>query len=375
MTNGRAVLLAQVRAAEADLDTAERMLRDSVFDSFPERDEVLNRLRRPFDEQRQRLADAMNAATTRSAWGHLDSARLGSVGPLKEALALLGGMLLRQANLDDDVSLMADVLQRDLKTHLQKVPWPMAAVPDVEERYHRVSELIRIRFPDASIWCLPVVAHEVGHAVVAGFVEIDKGSMGNQLAFQEEFKPDTEREMVCDVIATLALGPAFVSACLLLRFMPGTAAQVYDSHPAERERAHVMLWVLRAMSCETPADFERTADWLELAWFGALEGAKVRRPPAITRSRLDKLAQKIYTATTTRLSDLPYASMATFVDLADDLGAGRDPTVSDETTMIDALNAVWLVRRRNWGEDGQLDPASAAACHRLCRAVAQASGV
>ena len=359
--DAQAVLLAQVRAAEADLDAVERMLRAPVFDGFPERAEILARLRVPIAEQRDKLASARVAGTTKVAWGHLNSARLSSVAPLEEALALLGGMLLRQAGLDNDVSLMAHVLQRELAERLREVAWPKASVPDVEERYHRVSELIRIRFPNTSIWSLPVVAHEVGHAVVAGFAEVARGTDDNRLAFQVEFTPGSHRELVCDVIATLGLGPAYVSACLLLRFVPSTASEAFDPHPPERDRAHVMLWALRELG------HEDTAERLKAAWVSALQSAGVDQPDA---TELDELAQGIYTFTTARLPDLPYISMDKAYALAQDIESRRDPALRGAVSMLDALNAAWLVRRRGWGSEGALDDGARAACHELCRTVA-----
>jgi hypothetical protein len=364
-TDGQAVLLARVREAEADISAVESMLRAPVFNGFPERDEILARLRVPIAEQRDKLASARAAGTTGLAWGHLDSALLSSVAAFEEALALLGGMLLRQAGLDNNVSLMAHMLQRELAERLREVAWPKACVPDVEERYHRVSKLIRIRFPNTSIWSLPVVAHEVGHAVIAGFAEVARGTNDNRLAFQVEFIPGSQRELVCDVIATLGLGPAYVSACLLLRFVPSSASEAFDPHPPERERAHVMLWVLRELA------YEETAQRLQAAWVSAMQSAGVDEPDP---TELDELAQRIYTFTTARLPELPYTGMDRADKLAQDIEAGRDPDPRGEANMLDALNAAWLVRRRGWGTEGALDDATRVACHELCRTVALRPG-
>jgi hypothetical protein len=364
--DGQAILLAQIRAAEADLDAVEAMLRAQVFDGFPERDEILARLMVPIVEQRGRLASARGAAGTAAAWNHLDAARLGSVAPFREALALLGGMLLRQADLDDDVVLMSWVLQAELAERLRKVAWPKASVPDVEERYHRVSELIRVRFPTTTIWSLPVVAHEVGHAVVARFSEVVPGTSNDRLAFQTEFTSVEQRELLCDVIATLALGPAYVSACLLLRFAPSSADEAFGRHPPERERAEVMLQVLRGMS------YEDTEERLRTAWASAMRSAAVDEPDAANVTELGRLARRIHSFTVARLPDLPYAGMDRADELAADIEALRDPP--GRPRMVDALNAAWLVRRRRCDSEGALDDATAAACHELCRTAARGPG-
>jgi|SRR6478609_1486468 len=364
--DGRGILLAQISAAENDLDAAERMLESPEFRGFPERDEALSRLRPPLGEQRRRLRDARSAATSEQAWDHLLAARLGGAAPLQEALAMLSGMLLRRAALDDDVSLMAHVLQRDLKRRLKRVSWPMACVPDVEERYHRVSELIRFRFPDRSAWCLPLLAHEVGHAVVAGFSEAEPGTSNSTLAFQQKFTTDTEREMVCDVIGTLTLGPAFVSACLLLRFMPRSADEVFDSHPAELERAIVMLAVLRSMQQLGP-----TADWLEQKWSQAITAAGSAPVSQDRAAEIQAVGEKMSAFTLERIPELPYHTMSMARLLADEIGRGRRPHIEGSTTMLDALNAIWLVRRRAWDDTGVLAAQTARACHELCRTIAQ----
>jgi hypothetical protein len=158
------------------------------------------------------------------------------------------------------------------------------------------------------------------------------------------------------------LGPAYVSACLLLRFMPSSAGEAFGPHPPERDRAHVMLWALRELG------YEDTAQRLEAAWASAMQSAGVDEPDA---TELDELAQRIYTFTTARLPDLPYISMEKAYQLAQDIKSRRDPGTRGESSMLDALNAAWLVRRRGWGADGALNDATAAACHELCRTAAQ----
>lgn len=365
--DGRAVLLARVLEAEADLDAVESMLRDTVFDGLPARDEVLARLRVPLQKQRHVLADARTAPAGQG-WRHLESARYGSIGALQEALALLGGMLLRQNHIDGGAAVMADCLQRTLGDRVRRVTWPKASVPGVEERYHRVSELIRVRFPDTTVWSLPVIAHEVGHAVVAGYSEVALGGADNQLSFQVRYPQPTQREMVCDVFATLGVGPAYVSACLLLRFEPADADRSDGQHPPERERAHVMLRVLTQMG------YQDTADRLRGAWQSALADAGTAPVTGQASAELDTQAVKMSVDLTTRLPDLPYTGMDRADTLAEQLERAVAPDLTLPTNMIDALNAAWLVRRRHWGVDGSLPSPVDRACLRLCRQVAGLPG-
>jgi hypothetical protein len=88
---------------------------------------------------------------------------------------------------------------------------------------------------------------------------------------------------------------------------------------------------------------------------------------------LDVQAQDIYTFTKARLPQVAYGDMTVAIDLADALDEGEEPGIAEATTVIDALNAAWLVRRRHWGGDGRLQPQLATACHEMCRAVAKSA--
>jgi hypothetical protein len=364
------LVAAQLDAAERDIDAAEGMLRSALFDTDPSRDDVLARLRVPFSEQRKRLKKARDALELQNnqdgvakAWRAISSARAGSIEPFLETLLFLSGMLLRRERLDGGTCALADVLQRELSSRISRVAWPKASVPDVgDESTQRQSELIRLRFPETSVWSLPIVAHEVGHVVVSRYAQQVPGKTDDELVFQSRFPDPAERELVCDSFASLALGPAYASACLLIRFEPLEAAEWIEGHPPARERAQVILRTVRSLGSE-PA---KSADAIEAAWISALRSCKVHPLPRKRAATVDSIADRGLTEIQARLPDLRYNSWERAVTMALTLEKANVPTVA-EASFADALNAVWLVRRRNWGRNGTLSMSIRTACETLCR--------
>ena len=83
----------------------------------------------------------------------------------RETLELIGGLALRDKYDDERLFIFADeLIHVCAKTTLNQ---PSLTVPAQEEALSMtVGRIVRLRFPDWSIWTLPFVAHEFGHVVI-----------------------------------------------------------------------------------------------------------------------------------------------------------------------------------------------------------------
>jgi hypothetical protein len=198
----------------------------------------------------------------------------------------LGGLAMRNTGLDDGICQIADKLIRDCKK-MREAVWDSLAIPSYQEAV-TLASVIRMGFPEWTIWALPLTAHEMGHDVISRNVTL-KAYVGEQVgklkgeaeqagagaATDEEL---TQRVQVClaDAFATCAMGPAYACALILLRLDPEHAHAGKGGQPPDAERAYVALSMLRKMSGAV-VTHERIVEVLAKEWGGAVR--QVTQPP------------------------------------------------------------------------------------------------
>lgn len=198
-------------------------------------------------------------------WAGYDALSLACEPLFDECLVIRQGAAARREGLDDGICNLADHLLAEICSDAD-ISWRRFTVLATGESYTHVSDVIRVRFPQVSLWDLPVVAHELGHHAS---LRLEQPTIGRFVVPFEELErtwagrmaPALLEEYFADAFASVTLGPAYACTCLLLRFDPADAGAVGGDHPADRDRAHVILAVLG-----------RTADELSPA-----EGEELRR--------------------------------------------------------------------------------------------------
>jgi hypothetical protein len=105
-----------------------------------------------------------------------------------------------------------------------------------------MARIIRLGFPEWTIWTLPLAAHELGHVVAVGRIAplLEKESAAGfdkyhiQLCFADAF-------------ATFVIGPAYACAAILMRFDPLAAINPEDKR-LMLKRAECVLRMLEGMN-------------------------------------------------------------------------------------------------------------------------------
>lgn len=256
-----------------------------------------------------------------------------------ESIELLGGIALRDARLDADICELADALIRSIsksRTHPNVIPGGISSM------MMRIDHFIRLRFPEWTIWGLPLAAHELWR--VSARAQFD-----NLLA--KPFGPDgskviedpTIQQCLGDAYATYFMGPAYALAAVTLLFDP-TRAQ-------DDLRVRATESMLRHMDPTKPDAFsdsyQTVADNLASAW----KAAKHQAGMPIDLSK----AEVVETAVATLFRRLTMFSYPCFTvaewksarNWAEKLhsDAGVDGIeISDKHDLRHALNAVWLAR-------------------------------
>jgi hypothetical protein len=107
---------------------------------------------------------------------------------------------------------------------------PLLAIPTAEDALSEtVTRIIRLRFPEWTMWTLPLVAYEYARVVFADIPQLQQ-AIEDELTrrLQENPAQEHEREqiraaittMMADVFGTYIMGPAYVCAAVLLRLEP-----------------------------------------------------------------------------------------------------------------------------------------------------------
>ncbi|MFD7322601.1 hypothetical protein ACFV9D_16155 [Streptomyces sp. NPDC059875] len=184
-----------------------------------------------------------SGAAPRNIWGDLEALIEDQCQPLfADYVDLLGGLTLRDTDLDDRVCDITDTLlaevAREPYTHLLAVPSRRATLPGP------LDFLIKLGFPEWTIWNVPLVGHEIGLDISR--ISSNVGIIDDLKEAAPDHSDDFLRHLFADSIAAYSIGPAFCCAAVLMRFQPDHDAQ--NTHtPTDVERAFVIHRTLQRM--------------------------------------------------------------------------------------------------------------------------------
>jgi hypothetical protein len=312
------VLLARLRALLDDLDSVSEKLRRPAWGSQQPslRAEMLVdslwyglevTLIKEIDRQKRALEEIAREVTQSSvndpaaltaAWTRYAKAFRESQGILRECLEIIGTLAIRNNDLDKRILHVADELIRECLVLSTGEERYYLLVHGMEETVTKAkSRIIRLRFPEWTIWDLPLAAHELGHVIVSDtlarekqddddrrilepFVkklrdslvglhpewneQIQDGGIKAQEA--ERWAEDRVHDFLADAFATYTMGPAYACAAILLRLNPSLAASC--GRPSDAQRAHVILSMLEWASESLPVinPYRQVVDDLRRYW-------------------------------------------------------------------------------------------------------------
>lgn len=166
-------------------------------------------------------------------------------GIFAEYVELLRGIALRYAMFGDaqeelgHLFSIADQLPRCW--NLRGWSWQSVAVPSLQEREPTDAKVLRLGFPEWTVWALPFVQNAFAH------VYIQKQKEG--LRPKHALTVGAEVTALADALATLVTGPAYACAALLLRLDPAAVTRQQDEAAL---RSASVLAMLEAVSDQLP---------------------------------------------------------------------------------------------------------------------------
>lgn len=165
----RSNLIDQIKGLQDDLRRTRRILLSNSLIHSELRQAIDSRFHNLLNKWERRLEIALKLANSvpddalNTVWKDLQADRKECDAIFEEFLACLGGALIRQAQLDNGVCTIADKILADLSSR-SDIPWTRMTILGEGDFFADMTEIIRLRFPEFTIWNLPIVGHEFGHA-------------------------------------------------------------------------------------------------------------------------------------------------------------------------------------------------------------------
>jgi hypothetical protein len=313
----------------------------------------------------------------RGAWSARAHLREKTAPVELEALEVLGGLLIQERGLDREtggqrqgvsICTLAEEILQDL-VNRTGIDWSGRVVFGDAPFLAPMTDVIRHRFPDWSLWGLPLLGHEFGHLVALATPELAQlkerraAELDHPAADPEQRSRQLD-EFFADAFGLYSCGPAFACNVLLLQLNPEEAHRPRGGHPSHGERAAMVLNHLRLMMDRAAPDvqvYEAIFRILDDCWRRSQAAARTGRGAggegAEMRAATRSCARSIF-----RMIDRNHCLGARYlperwrysVKLAETL-AGGDRSVADALAqrakalgrarmVMDLVNALWWVR-------------------------------
>ena len=156
-----------------------------------------------------------------------------------ETLAAVGGVSIRAAGLDGDTCDIADALITSISAQMTS-GYDLVTVPSGSEFIDLMSDVIRVRYPGAGVWDLPLSLHEFGHFLVTHLPRSPEPSVSTiveQERAERPYRGFFAEELWADTFATYAGGPAYALSALERFDVVRPDDDEKPSHPSPMKRA------------------------------------------------------------------------------------------------------------------------------------------
>jgi hypothetical protein len=374
---GRSITLLQIQALKQELCTIEKCLgNEKTSENFRRfRDRVKPSFSRAIKKLRQNLDDIKEQVEEHEmplamAWSKFRETQRDCHLLFAEFLAFIEGALSREASVDNGLCGIADGLLDELSGNCG-IRWGLFTILAEGEFFHDLAGIIRLRFPDVTIWNLPVAVHEFGH-FVAQELHLRQPGGAKHYPFQQMLTDDGKGEVekaflheyFADLFATYSLGPAYAYTCIYLRFNPLMSDS--DRHPSAAKRVYLVLKTLELMGKRGDMQqYFSVIEPLTKHWQTSL--AAVGQPESLdeaTVKQLDQCHIRMYAILNDSLPDSgKYQGWAG----AQKLAATFHQVTPEDHTLADVLNAAWLRRLSEWEQSPTISDQALRLCHEIIR--------
>ncbi len=354
-----------------DLDKTLRMaLGRQARRSSTKLDEIHHKLNAAHEAERKGDTSTANDLLQKAWMQYSDEVYKDCQYVFEEYVDFLGGLALRDAFVDLGICQIADELiikwEKDVEA-----PWNSLTIPAHKETLEMsIARIIRLGFPEWTIWALPLTARGFGDVVIGQSDDL-KGYITTQISNDQS--RSHLHNFLADAFATYAMGPAYVYAAILLRFDPFLAYTDNDGEPASAKRAYVMFTMLRQMNeaarKKSPIDpYGSIIEGIEEEWNAAL--IQVKASGTLQDTDKEQLKRWV-TYLFKYLEDKTYVlysheSWLQIQDLSSKLWQNNIEAINlNLVNLRDILNAAWSCRIDQKGDMNNIAMATKELCERI----------
>lgn len=267
-----------------------------------------------------------------------------------EYVEFLGGLTVRETGLDDRICDMSELLLSGVgERAFLSIPASTAALGGA------MRSVIKLGFPEWSVWGLPLVAHEAGVAVWTDSEDLYLRREEIRDAVPGDRDEHEVAELFGDAFAAYTMGPAYGCAALLLRLQPHRDEPRRANDARDVERARLILGVLHERAGDPEggmAAFVRrvTQLWQDAtatlaAASGADPGGDAVRDTTAWVDGLRDTALRVLDGSAFSYPPLLVEQWPQVELRREEIGDGRQPTLTAERdALLELLNAAWVAR-------------------------------
>jgi len=245
---------------------------------------------------------------------------------------LLSGMVLRDTHLDDEICEITYDFLTELGSPRLVLPSRRSELPTM------FKDLVKIGFPEWTIWDVPMAAHHAGQWRADQMLP----DHPDWSALLPDRTDDVRRCLFADVYATWRTGPAYVCAMLLLHLDPASASVPDRGAVADHERARVISGALTF--AELPDEFTAFVKRIGADWSDAVEQNTAPGAARSDTTALDEFAGRVRGMLENRYEPYGAGKWQQANQSLKSVLAGDDEP-QQRVELLDLLNAVWALRR------------------------------
>lgn len=306
----------RLREAKAEVQSVQKVITRLQESCYQIHESVTKVLKNDLVEYTKPSATALEAilnslnkgAPDVKLWSkYLDEAVTGSQAIFCAYVDILAGMALRDIGFDEGISRVAEELIETYKTNKERL-YDLVALPARQEAVAKtLARIMRVGFPEWTVWALPFTAFEFWHVVAREDLDAELREEIARDPGIEPFDQIAERFQNClaDAFAAYTMGPAYAYSAFLLLLNPlhayapqepeiaaeslGPAAAV-GAPVGDDTRGHAILEMLRHMGSGASASdlppYQEISQTLGNLWSVALQ--QTGQGPQTNRSQEDK---------------------------------------------------------------------------------------
>src|SRR6266566_3323148 len=293
-----------------------------------------------------------------------------------ETLAVVGGISMRVRGLDSEAGELPEALLAAVAGSMA-LGYEFITVPSGSEFIDVMSDVIRVRYPGAGVWDLPVVLHEFGHFLVGHLPRSAEPSVSAIIDRERSASPRRgyfADELWADTFAAYVGGPAYAFSAMARFDVVGAAEDALPSHPSAMKRVAAIRLTL-GHSQTAWQRRRRAAGSLEVPiasaedlWRNRLRAAGVAtEPDATDRTYAEELAGQFIGILDRDWPRIRYDDTRRAAAIRQGLDDGQ-PELPRDAGLIDVLNGGWWARRNAEAEFGDADVITEQVSH-MCREI------